>query len=250
MQSTRSAHSSTTPTPLSLAGGIVAGTVLIVSGLTLAYATLATPLVTSLAGGGRFGGTPGIGGAAAWSLGVAGMALFLGVGAARLAEVLASIKPARRSKDHPLAAGLPDDVQLIQGLDVGDGRAVPLVLVGGFGAAVVRELPAPGTTRRQGAYWEAHTPDGWIRIDNPLDRAARDAERVRRWFSQDDRDFVVRVYAAVVAPDATVPRTPTCAVITTGQLPAWLASLPVLRSLTDARRAQLTARVRGGRHAR
>ncbi len=246
MQSTRSARSST-PHPLSIASGIAAGTVLIVSGLTLGYATLATPLVTSLAGGGRFGATAGLEGMLAWPLAVAGMALFLGVGAARLAEVLAAIRPAHGVKGHPLAAGLPADVLLVQGLDVGDGRPVPLVVVGGFGAAVVRELPAPGTTRRQGAYWEARTTDGWIRIDNPLDRAARDAERVRRWFSQDDRDFVVRVYAAVIGPAATVPRTPTCAVITSGQLPAWLASLPVQRSLTEARRAQLAAMVRSRR---
>ncbi len=238
---------SSTTTPLSVAGGILAGTILIVAGLTFAYASFATPLVASIAGGGRFGGTSGVGGVAIWPLVLLGMAAFLGVGSARLAEVLAAVRPARRSTAHPLAAGLPGDVTLVQHVDVGDGRAVPLVLLGRFGAAVVRELPDPAITRRQGPYWEANTGEGWIRIENPLERAARDSERVRRWFAHDDRDFVVRVYAAVIAADGAVPRTPSCAVIGPAQLPAWLASLPVQRSLTDARRTQLARMVEAAR---
>jgi hypothetical protein len=238
---------SSTTTPLSLAGGVLAGTILIVSGLTLAYASFATPLVASIAGGDRFGATPGVGGLATWALVIVGMAAFLGVGGARLAEILATVRPTRRSTAHSLAAGLGDDVVLVQNGNVGDGRAVPLLLLGRFGAAVVRELPDPALTRRQGPYWEANTEDGWIRIENPLERAARDGERVRRWLAHDDRDFVVRVYAAVVATDGTIPRTPTCAVIGPSQLPAWLASLPVQRSLTDARRAQLARMVGAAR---
>lgn len=240
---------SPTTTPLSIAGGIMAGTVLIVAGLTLAYATFVIPLVGSIAGGGRFG-APGAGtGALVSALAVVAMPAFLGVGAARLAEVLADVRPARRMARDPLLAGLPQDVLLIRGVDVGDGRAVPAVLLGRFGAAVVRELPDPAATRRQGAYWEANTSDGWIRIENPLERASRDAERLRRWFSQDDRDFVVRVYASVIAAEPTLPRTPTCAVIGSDQLPAWLASLPVQRSLTEARRTRLGEMVRGRRPA-
>jgi hypothetical protein len=238
---------SPTTTPLSIAGGIMAGTVLIVAGLTLAYATFVVPLVGSLAGGGPFGTPNAGGGALASALAVVAMAAFLGVGAARLAGVLATVRPARRVVRDPLLAGLPEHVLLVRGVDVGDGRAVPAVLLGRFGAAVVRELPDAAATRRQGAYWEAWTSDGWIRIENPLDRAARDAERLRRWFSHDDRDFVVRVYAAVITTEPTIPRTPTCAVIGTNQLPAWLASLPVQRSLTDARRTRLGQMVRGRR---
>ncbi len=76
-------------------------------------------------------------------------------------------------------------------------------------------------------------------MESPLDRAARDAERVRRWFAHDDQDFLVKVYAAVIAPDTTLPRTPSCAVITKTQIAAWLASLPPQRSLTESRRARL-----------
>jgi hypothetical protein len=238
---------STVPRPLSLAGGIAAGTILIVAGLTLAYATFATPLVASLATGNRLTGGSGIVGPATWSIAVVAMAVFLVVGAARLAEVLAAIRPRTVVVVSPLEAGLPSDVVLAHGVNLGDGRPVPDLLIGRFGVAVVRELPPAGLTRHDGVYWEARTDDGWIRIENPLDRAARDAERVRRWFSHDDHDFVVRVYAAVIATSTTMPRTPTCAVITAEQLPAWLASLPVQRSLSDARLAQLVDLVRSTR---
>jgi hypothetical protein len=51
--------------------------------------------------------------------------------------------------------------------------------------------------------------------------------------------------AAVIAPEANVVRTPTCAVITAFQLESWLRSLPVQRSLGEARRNQLIAMAAG-----
>lgn len=87
------------------------------------------------------------------------------------------------------------------------------------------------------------TDGRWIPVENPLDRATRDAERVRRWLATDDRDFVIKVYAAVIGPDATVPRTPTCAVITRDQIPAFLASLPPQRSLTSTRLQRIVEHV-------
>ena len=67
----------------------------------------------------------------------------------------------------------------------------------------------------------------------------RDAERLRRWLSQREVDFVVRVYAAIVSTDPTLTRSAACAVVTTEQLPAWVASLPRQRSLTMDRRQRL-----------
>jgi hypothetical protein len=81
-------------------------------------------------------------------------------------------------------------------------------------------------------------------FENPLERAARDAEGVRRWVSSEERDFVVKVYAAVVTSDSSITRTPSCAVISTEQIPAWLASLPPQRSLNSIRRAELIELVR------
>jgi hypothetical protein len=80
--------------------------------------------------------------------------------------------------------------------------------------------------------------------DNPLERAARDAERVRNWFAAGEQDFVVKVYAAVVTSDTSLDRTPACAVISPEQIPAWLASLPPQRSLSSSRRAELLDQIR------
>jgi len=125
-----------------------------------------------------------------------------------------------------------------------DGRPVPELVVGPFGVAVVHELPPRDRVRRVGGLWERRTEAGWAPTEDPLDRATRDAERVRRWLGHGDLDFVVRVYTAVVAPEAGLPRTPTCAVITPGQIPAWLAALPNQRSLTAGRQDRLKSFVR------
>ena len=119
------------------------------------------------------------------------------------------------------------------------------LVTGPFGLAILSELPPPRATRRHGTNWEVHRADGrWIHLENPLERAARDADRIRSWVSAEDRDFVVKVYAAIVTSDSTLSRTPTCAVITTEQIPAWLASLPPQRSLSSNRRAELVDLVR------
>ena len=88
------------------------------------------------------------------------------------------------------------------------------------------------------------TGDGWVPTEHPLDRVARDAERVRHWLTHGDLDYVVRVYAALVTPDATIARTPLCAVISDDQIPDWLAALPRQRSFSAARRSHLLIRIR------
>jgi len=87
------------------------------------------------------------------------------------------------------------------------------------------------------------TDGRWVPVENPLDRATRDAERVRRWLATDDRDFVIKVYAAAIGSEATVPRTPSCAVITREQIPAFLASLPAQRTLTPTRLQRIVEHV-------
>ena len=87
------------------------------------------------------------------------------------------------------------------------GEAVAELVIGPFGGAVIRELPPAAVTRIREGHWELRTRRGWVSIENPLDRAARDAERVRRWLGHDDADFVIKMYAAVVGPAPTVPRT-------------------------------------------
>jgi hypothetical protein len=244
MQIIGAAPSPTSRLP-SLVIGAAAGTVLVVSGLTIEFATLVTPYVDTIAEG-RFGGPSALGGVLVRWLAVALGAVFLGVGAARLADLLSDL----RFRIVPQAdAGTVSGDEPVMALDVeiGDGRPIPKLVIGRFGAAVIRDLPSAGSARQAGAYWEGRTDQGWIRIESPLDRAARDAERIRRWLGEDDRDFLVRVYAAVIADDRAIARTPSCAVITGSQLEPWLRSLPVQRSLSEARRNQVIAMLRGRR---
>ena len=76
----------------SLVIGATAGTILIVSGLTFEFATLVTPYFDRVARGG-FGASAGPSGTAAWFAAVLLGAVFLGVGAARLAGLLADVRP-------------------------------------------------------------------------------------------------------------------------------------------------------------
>ena len=226
--------------------GAAAGAILVVSGLTIEFAALVTPYIDTIADD-RFGGPSGLGGVLVRWLAVALGAVFLGVGAARLAELVSDV----RSRTAPSAdagkAVARDEPVMVLNVDVGDGRPIPKLVVGRFGAAVIRDLPPVTSARHAGAYWEGRTGQGWIRIESPLDRASRDAERVRRWLADDDRDYLVRVYAAVIAEDPTIARTPACPVISEAQLEPWLRSLPVQRSLSQARRDQLVALLAGGR---
>ncbi len=80
-------------------------------------------------------------------------------------------------------------------------------------------------------------------MENPLERATRDAERVRRWLTEDD-DYLVKVYSAVVGPDPAIARTAACAVLTPDQLAAWIAALPAQRGLTPGRRSRVLDLVR------
>jgi hypothetical protein len=78
----------------------------------------------------------------------------------------------------------------------------------------------------------------------------RDAERVRRWLAAADLEFVVRVYAALVVDDRALQRSPTCAVISSEQIPAWIGSLPLQRTLTAGRRGRLLAMMASGSRPR
>ena len=132
-----------------------------------------------------------------------------------------------------VAASLGDEYVAASSVRLPDGRVVRDLVLGPFGLAVINELPPPRATRHTGISWEIRDSDGrWVHFENPLERTARDGERVRRWVASTERDFVVKVYTAVVTTDPTVTRTPACAVVTAQEVPAWLASLPPARALT------------------
>jgi hypothetical protein len=228
---------------------LLLGTMLIVGGLTLAYAAFATPLLTVALPAGR----PSTGqmavGMAVWAAALVAPAAFLLMGTNRLARLLATLRGPvpHGSRLAEVLAPLGSDVTVTSGLVLPDGRGVADLVVGPFGAVVLRELPPPAVTRVQGGHWHLRTPRGWVPMENPLERAARDADRVRRWLGHDDADFVVKVHAAVIGTDPTIQRTPTCAVLTPDQVYAWVAALPPQRRLTPGRRQVIMDTVRGAR---
>jgi hypothetical protein len=226
-----------------LVGGTVLGSVLVAAGLLTAYLTIATPLVSTLVPDAPSGGGHVAIGLGVWSFALIAGGALLVAGTSRLAIILAILRTSH-GVGGPAArafASTPDDVVVASGVIPREGRPIPELVLGAFGAAVVHELPPSSQIRHGRAGWESRRRDGWEPMEDPLDVAMRDADRVRRWLSTADLDFVVRVYAALVVSDRTLQRSPTCAVISAEQIPAWMASLPPQRTLTAGRRGRLLA---------
>jgi hypothetical protein len=227
--------------------GTTVGAVLLLGGLLVGFLTFGTSFISSFTPSGRPGTAEVVAGMLAWTFALIAPATFVIVGLARIVAVVDNIL-ASRPRATPasrMARVLSDDYVAASRIRLPDGRAVPELVVGPFGVAMLAELPPAAATRHNGHTWEIRTSAGqWVPFENPLDRAARDAERVRSWFGADDQDFLVKVYAAVVAPDTSIERTANCAVITHKQIPAWLSSLPVQRSLTSARRQRILELIR------
>jgi hypothetical protein len=226
------------PSMAPLLAGTVIGTILIVTGIVMAYVAMATPVLNSILPSGRLNIGQMATGVIIWSIALVGPAAFVLIGASRLVRILTSLRERapRRSATLRALDALADDVVVASGLTLPDGRTVSDIVLGPFGAAVLRQLPPAPVTRIREGRWELKTRRGWLTLENPLERASRDAERVRRWLGHDDADFVVKVYAAVVGTAWRIPRTADCAVLTPDEVPAWLSALPPQRSLTEGRR--------------
>lgn len=235
----------TRATLVPMMSGTVLGTLSIVGGLALAYIAFATPFLDLALPSGRPDAIQTAIGITIWAVALVAPAGFVLAGANRLARNLASARnrAPRRSITLNALDSLPDDITVASGLTLSDGRGVSELVIGPFGAAVVRELPPAHITRIHGDNWQVRGARGWISLENPLERATRDAERVRRWLTEDD-DFLVKVYSAVVGPDPAIARTSGCAVLTPDQLASWIAALPAQRGLTPGRHSRVLDLVR------
>lgn len=246
MQVIHPAHLTRRPPIAPLIAGTVIGTVLIVLGVVIAYVAFATPALRSALPEGR----PDLGrstsGAVLWAIALIGPAMFVLLGANRLARILAAVRGRmpRPSATVKALDGIADDIVVASGITLSDGRPLSDVVIGPFGAAVIRELPPAGVTRIRDGRWEVRTTRGWIMLENPLERASRDAERVRRWLGHDDADFVVKVYAAVIGTEPSLQRTRDCAMLMPDQVVPWIHALPPQRSLTPGRRERVVDTVR------
>jgi hypothetical protein len=246
MEVIRPARAAQRPPLAPLLGATVVATFSIVFGIVIAYVAIATPVLRAVIPEGRLNAGQAATGVIVWSIALVAPTAFVLIGANRLARILAATRRRMPHRSATLRAldALPDDVTIATGIAMPDGRPISDVVIGPFGAAVVRELPPVAVTRVREGRWQLRTRRGWIVIESPLERAARDSERVRRWLAHDDADFIVKVYAAVVGPEPTLPRTTDCAVLTPDQLAPWIAGLPPQRSLTEGRRERLLEYVR------
>jgi hypothetical protein len=227
--------------------GTVVGGVLLAGGIVLGWLAFATPFVKAL--------TPSVLqpsveelviGGVIWGLSLVAPPCFAIVGVIRLSQVAGTLM--RRPTTGPVvrsASSLSDEYVVASSLELPDGRRIRNVVAGPFGLAVIGEAPPTAVTRRHGNSWEVRRADGrWVPLEHPLERTSRDAERLRRWIGAEERDYLVKVYAAFVTTDPSITRTPVCAVIGPNEVAAWLAGLPPQRSLYDTRREELVDRIR------
>jgi len=181
-------------------------------------------------------------GAAALAVALTAPAAFAIVGIARLGGAVTRARSARGSTTPVarMAAQLPDGCTVISRIRLPDGRRIPDLVVGPHGVALFESLPPPAASRRSGDRWEVRFSDRtWRPIENPLQKAARDADRLRRHLEAQERDFVVRVQAAVLGDPGTVGRVDGCSVVDPDHVPAWLAALPAQRGLSPDRLAHV-----------
>jgi hypothetical protein len=224
----------------------IIGTLLIVGGVTIGVLIVATPLLTMIMPSGRLGPDGMAAGIVILAVALVAPAGAILLGTNRLIRILGIVRrrlPGRSPLQIAMGT-LPEGATALSGVTLSDNRPVADLVLGPFGAAVIRELPPAGITRIRDGQWELRTKRGWVSLENPLDRAVRDAERVRRWFAADDADFVVKVYAAVTGPAPTIERTTACAVVSHDQLASWVTGLAPQRSLTAGRQDRMLALAR------
>jgi hypothetical protein len=234
--------STTSPSPRtrnlggSLLGETLVGTSLVLLGLWLVYLALFRNLADSLTSvRATDHGLPLV--FAAWLAALAAPLVLVLLGTDRLARLLATTRRSgwRRSSTDPYR-NLPSGVVRVGRMALDDGRAAPSILIGAFGLVVVQE------TQGLGAQAEVSLTGGRLAAwDDPRENAGREAERVRRWISQHDHDFVVRVYAVLVTPESWIVRTNSCSVVTPDGLGEWIDALPRQRSFSPERQARLAS---------
>jgi hypothetical protein len=244
MQVIRARRSSTpVTTHLAILGALAIGALCLGAGLAIAYVALTTPLVADLSilGQGRLGRP--LGGTLVWALAflVPGTLVVFGIAQLWLAtERWLALRDARPRPVAALASTLSDEYSVIQNLRLPDRRLLPEVVVGPHGILLVEELPPVKATRRHGPYWEVRLRTGrWVPIENPVERAARDAERLRSWLGSAEESFAPRTYVAVIADGHQIERDGVVGVLDRQQLPGYLASMPPARQMTPDRRQRL-----------
>jgi len=231
---------------LAVARSAMVALLLVVAAASLAWLFVATPVVGTLIPEGRPSDLEMVVTVLVWAAVLVVPASLLLIGVSRLAEAIEAASQLRPRRLSPAVRGaLADGTLGVTGLRLPSGRAVHELVLGPFGIVVIGTVPPPSISRNVGTRWEVRDTTGrWIPVEDPLDRTARDAERVRGWLAADDRDFVVKVHAVIVSDDPRITRTPACAVVSPADFGSWVGALPPQRGLTAARRERVEQLIR------
>jgi hypothetical protein len=231
---------------VALLRGAFVASMLVTVGALLGLLIVTTPVITQLMPGLRPTGTQIAIAIVAFAFAIVVPAGFVILGVARAVatlELLGVLRPT--AQGSKLVGTLDDRFQVATSLRLPDGRYIHELVLGPFGLAVIGDSPPRELSRVVGGRWELRSGrKGWRPVESPVERTARDAERVRRWLGGEDQDFVAKIYAVVVSTDPRVERSPGCVVVPPDQVAAWLESLPPQRGLTENRYEELVELIR------
>jgi hypothetical protein len=185
-------------------------------------------------------------GTATWGLVFLIPGLFIVLGLARMVRAVEARPRPRRDRPAASQRGqISDDFMVAGAVRLPDGRTIPEVIVGPHGLTVVEEVPPRHASREASHHWEVRDRTGrWSAVEHPLDRAARDVERLRRWLGNSMEDYTPRFTAVCIADDDRVRRSSEVAVIRRNQLAEFLGAQPSLRQMTADRRERIAGLLR------
>ena len=170
---------------VAVARSLIASVLMLVVGVALGWLCLGTPIVSGFMPSGRPSPAEIAGGILVWGFAIVVPAAFLILGFARLVSVMDALSGSRPKRVTPhLAQALSTDHLAATDLVLPGGRRLHEMVLGPFGIAVLGDVPPPSVTRHVGTRWEVRDSRGrWIPVENPVQRASRDAERVRSWLT-------------------------------------------------------------------
>ena len=230
----------------SLGRAVVGGSLLVAFGLGVVAVLIASGVMESVSRVGDSRVTQQLFGTATWGLAFLIPGLFIVLGLARIVRAVeARPRPPRDRPATSQRSHISDEFLVAQAVRLPDGRIIPEVVVGPHGLTVVEEAPPPHASREASHHWEVRDRTGrWTAVEHPLDRAARDVERLRRWLSNSMEDYTPRFTAVCISDDDRLRRTSEVAVIRRDQLAEFLHAQPALRQMTADRRDRIAGLLR------
>ena len=234
------------PRASSLARAVVGGLLLVAFGLFVVGLIVASGVMQSVGQVGDSRITQQLFGTASWGLAFLIPGLFIVLGLARIVRAAEARPRARRDRPAASQRGrISDDYLVAQGVRLPDGRSIPEVVVGPHGLTVVEEVPPRHASREASHHWEVRDRTGrWTAVEHPLDRAARDVERLRRWLGSYMEDYTPRFTTVCIDDDGRIRRSSEVAVIRRDQLAEFLGAQPPLRQMTTDRRQRIAGLLR------